>query len=372
MEFKIKKDDLFRGLQKVQGIVAPKGAMPILSNILLEAREGEIAISATDLDMGVEGQYPAQVAAPGKLTINAKKFFDIVRELPSEEISAKSDDKDWLTVTCRKSKFRIAGTPAEDFPKLPAFEKDAYSMSLERKVLRDLIKKTLYAASGDSTRRNLNGTLLELEGSEIRMVGTDGHRLAFTLHQLPAPVSETGKARSVILPKKALGEILKFLDDEEETPITFYLDESHASFKKEKFHLVSRLVDDQFPLYRQVIPTDNKHKATADRETFLHALKRVSIMADEGSRLCRFEFTGGQLKLQADNADIGEAVEEFEVDYAEEEIAIGLNASYILDVLNNISTEKVDIFLKDARSSCLICPAGDVHYKCIVMPMRLN
>lgn len=371
MEFRIKKEDLFKGLQKAQGIVAAKGAMPILANILLEAREGEIAISATDLDMGMEGQYPAQVAIPGRLTINARKIFDIVRELPDEEISVKSSENDWLNLSCGRSKFKIAGIPPEEFPKLPSFEDSAFSMKLERDVLRDLIRKTIYASSNDTTRRNLNGTLLELEEKEIRMVGTDGHRLAFASYATQEPIAEPGKTHSVILPKKALGEILKFLEDGE-GPITFYLGENHASFRKEKFRLVSRLVDDQFPLYRQVIPTENQHKAVADRDSFLHALKRVSIMSDESSRLVRFEFGQGQLRLMAQNADIGEAAEEIEIECSGQDIPIGLNATYILDVLNNMPSEQVDIFLKDTRSSCLISPMGDDSYKCIVMPMRLN
>lgn len=371
MEFKIKKDDLFRGLQKTQGVVAPKGAMPILSNILLEACEGEIVISATDLDMGIEGRYPAEVKQPGKLTINARKIFDIVRELPEETITAKSDENDRLSITCKKSKFKLSGTPAEDFPKLPSFEEGAYSSKIDKDVFRDLIRKTIYAASNDTTRRSLNGALIELEESEMRMVGTDGHRLAIINQPTSEPLVEKGKSQSVILPKKALGEILKFLEDDEE-PISFYVSENHASFKKEKFHMVSRLIDDQFPLYRQVVPTENKCKAVANREVFMRALKRVSIMADENSRLVRFEFEQGQLKLFADNADIGEAAEEVDVEYSDDPIAIGLNAHYVIEALNHMDSEKIDIFLKDDRSSCLISPFGEERYKCIIMPMRLN
>ncbi len=371
MEFQIKKNELFKGLQKTQGIVAPKGAMPILSNILLEAREGAIVISATDLDMGIEWQFPTQVIEPGKLTINAKKIFDIVRELPDEVITIKSDDNDRLNIHCKKSKFKLAGTPPEDFPKLPSFEEGAYSSQFERSVFLDLIRKSIYASSSDTTRRSLNGALLELEASEMRMIGTDGHRLAFSCRQFQEPVAEEGKSFKVILPKKALSEILKLLEDEE-GQITFYLGDNHTSFKMGNFHLVSRLVDEQFPHYHQVIPQDNDRKAVVDRDQFLHALKRVSIMADENSRLVRFEFEPGKLKLLSTNADIGEAAEELEIDYSNEQVHIGLNANYILDALNNISTEKVDVFLKDERSSCLVTPVDDANSKCVVMPMSLN
>jgi len=369
MKFEMKKEDLFRGLQKAQGVVTLKGAMPILSNILLETREDEISITATDLDIGMEGQYPATVTTPGKLTINAKKIFDIVRELPEKVVRAETDEKDWLNLTCGKSKFKIAGLPPEDFPKLPSFPEGEYSSYVDKNILRDMIRGTVYAASIDTARRNLNGALLELEGREIRMVGTDGHRLAFVRHETGESAGETTK--SVILPKKALLEIVKFIEDDAE-PLSFYIGENHASFKKKKFHLVSRLVDDQFPLYRQVIPTDNTCKAVLNRNDFQHALKRVSIMAEDTSRQVRLEFGRGQLKFQAKNADIGEAAEEIEADYSADAVAIGLNADYVLDILANISSERVNVFLKDSKCSCLITPDNDEHYKCIVMPMRLD
>ncbi len=374
MEFKIAREEFLKGLQKVQGIVDTKGAMPILSNILIKTQPSGIDIFATDLDIGIKGSYGAKIISKGSATVSGRKLHEIVRELPDEEIHLKSDkENNWINITCKKSTFKIACLPAEEYPAFPAY-KEEKDLCIEIDLLKEMLRKTNFSISTDETRYTLNGVLLESEGKDISMVGTDGHRLACI--KKSNGFDKKDKVE-IIIPKKAQAELLKILEagDSDQgngkKTINISVEKNHAAFKVDKMILVTRLIDGRFPNYRQVIPEDNNNNVVIDSELFLHALRRVAILADEKSRMVKFGVQKNLMTLVSDNSELGEAREEIDVEYKGNDITIGLNAKYVMDILNVINVEKIVFKLKDADSSCLITPTDNENYRCIVMPMRI-
>lgn len=369
MEVKISRDNFLSGVQRVQGIVETKGAMPILSHLLLSAEKNEICIQATDLEIGTRGFYPANVVTEGSVALNARKLFDIIRELPDQEIHLIREQNDWVTLKCGKSKFRLPGLPAKDFPALPEYSEDSL-MEFSAGLLKEMVKKTFFAVSPDETRQALNGLLLERENDRANLVGTDGHRLAYINRPLVKFNASKDESQSYLLPKKALGELLKLMEDEDST-FSFSAKNNHLAFIQGKQVIVSRRIDGKFPNYRQVIPTDNDLKVRANRNDLSHALRRVALLADEKSKMVRFEIKSGTLTLVSDNTELGAAREELAVTYDGADVVVGLNARYVLDVLNVVDDEEVILNLKDENHSCLITVDNDKDYLGIVMPMRL-
>ncbi len=367
MEVRIDKDTFLNGVQKVQGIVEAKGAMPILSHLLLTTEKERISIQATDLEIGAKGYYSANVVAKGQVTLNAKKLFDILRELPSEEVHLTREDNHWVTLKCGKSKFRLPGMSSQDFPPFPEFSQDSL-LEFSSKLLKEMIRKTFFAQSPDETRQVLNGLLLEREGRKLNMVGTDGHRLAVIKRNLGDAAK--GDKLSYLIPKKALAELMKLIEDEDAT-FSFSAQNNHLAFMQGDQVIVSRKIDGKFPNYQQVIPSDNKLQVSVNRDVLQHALKRVALLADEKSKMVRFDVQSGNITLTTDTTELGEAREEIPVSYSGEDVSIGLNAKYVLDVLNVIDDEEVVLNLKDQNSSCLITSNKDKDYQSIVMPMRL-
>ena len=367
MEVRIDKDIFLDGVQKIQGIAEAKGAMPILSHFLLVAEKDRIGIQATDLEIGAKGFYPANVITQGEITLNAKKIFDILRELPKEEVHLIKEDNHWIRLKCGKSKFRLPGMPSEDFPPLPEFSQDSL-MELSGKLLKQMIRKTFFAQSPDETRQVLNGLLLEQDNGKVKMVGTDGHRLALVKRDLGG--SSKGEKGSYLIPKKTLAELVKLVEDEEAI-FSFSAKNNHFAFIQGDQVIVSRKIDGKFPNYLQVIPSDNKLQVQINRGMFQQALKRVSLLADEKSKMVRFDIKAGSIVLTSDTTELGEAREEVATSYSGEAVSVGLNAKYVLDVLNVMDDEEIILNLKDDKSSCLITSNGDKDYQSIVMPMRL-
>ncbi len=367
MEVRIDRDVFLDGAQKVQGIVEAKGAMPILSHLLFSAETDRVSIQATDLEIGAKGYYSANVLTTGEVTLGAKKIFDILRELPREEVHLIKEDNHWVRLKCGKSKFRLPGMPSEDFPPFPEFSQDSL-MELNSKLLKEMIRKTFFAQSPDETRQILNGLLLEQDNEKVKMVGTDGHRLALIRRDLNG--GSKGAKNSYLIPKKALTELIKLVEDEE-AAFSFSSKNNHIAFMQGDQVIVSRKVDGKFPNYQQVIPSDNKLQVQINRDVFQHALKRVALLADEKSKMVRFDIQSGSMTLTTDTTELGEAREEIAVNYTGEDVSIGLNARYVLDVLGVIDDEDVFLNLKDEKSSCLITSKSDKDYQSIVMPMRL-
>ncbi len=369
MEVRIERSVFFNSVQRVQGVVETKGAMPILSHVLISAETGQIQVQSTNLEIGILGNYPANVETPGAVCLNAKKLFDILRELPDQEVHLKTEENHWATLKCGKSKFRLPGLAPEEFPPLPEYDQEAL-IEFTGKLLKEMINKTQFAVSPDETRQALNSLLLEENNGQACMVGTDGHRLAMVKRTLGEPKDGEGEAQSFLLPRKAITELLKLMEDED-ISFKFSVRGNHLAFIHGNHVIVARKIDGKFPNFRQVIPKENDLQVHFKKDDLIHALKRVALLADEKSRMVRFEVSEGTLALVSDNSEMGTANEEISANYSGDEIRIGLNAKYVLDVLSAMENEEVTFNLKDSQHSCLITDPKDGDFLSIVMPMRL-
>jgi len=372
MEFTVKKDELLRELALIQGIVERKNTIPILANVLIEAREGSLELAATDLDVGLKCKVPAAVQKPGALTLSAKKLYEIVRAVSQSDIQIKELENSWATIESGRSFFKMVGLGKEEFPSLAEPPSEGF-ITVPGAVLSELINKTSFAITADDNRYFLNGARLELTESEIRMVATDGHRLAYISVKRNQGSGEDSGDACVIVPKKTLLELVKILGDEDQ-PVDFTQGKNHLFFRIGEHLLVSKRVDDQFPAYDKVLPQGNDKTVICDREALAGAIRRVSLLANERSRAVRFGIKSGRVEVSSQSPELGEAKESIEVGYDGDDIQIGFNGQYLLDFLNAANTSEIRFELKDDSSQGLLRPAEDGDerdYRYVVMPMRL-
>ncbi len=368
MEVKAKRGDLLATLYWAQSIVERRNTMPILANALIDAQKSKIQLTATDLEVGVRGEVEGEIVKPGTLTVNAKKLYEIVREIPTDEVQLKRLDNDWVEIKSGKSKFKIVGMDAKEFPQFPKFEAKGRA-SIAASLVRGMIERTIFAVSTDETRYSLNGVfIIESENGKVRMVSTDGHRLAFE----EQAVGALGLEKGVILPRKGLGELRKLLESGDDEMISIAFRENMALVSKDKVDLFMRLIDGDFPDYTKVIPQGNPNLARIDHGELLQALRRVSILSSERYKGVKLEFSDNNVSISTSNPDLGEAVEELEAEYNGTPISIGFNARYIIDVLSVLGGNgEVDIELKDELSPSIIRKSANPGYLYVLMPMRL-
>lgn len=370
MKIKVKKEEILRGLQRVQGVVEKRNTMPILSNILIEAAENNLKISATDLEIGVCGTYKADVLEEGKVCVSARRLYEIIKELTDDEISINKLENNWITLESGHSRFKMAGLPPDEFPSLPPSE-EVITFSVQGKVLADLIHKTIFAVGENDVRYILNGVSLNLinkdKGSILRVVGTDGHRLAIAESRLEKSANREG---GVVVPKKAIAEARRIMDEDGEVP-SIGIGKTQIVFQKGAFILVSRIMEGNYPNYQQVIPKDNDKKVIISKKDIEGALKRASILAGEKTKLVRLSIEEGKIQLASSSPDIGEAQDAIPAKYKGETIVVGFNARYLLDAISVIEGEEVLLEFKDQASPCLIREGGSNDYLCLVMPMRI-
>jgi DNA polymerase-3 subunit beta len=372
MELTIEKDVFVKALQKVQSIVEKRTAMPILSNVLLEASDDTLTVVATDLEVGMKSRYQAKVIKNGKITVSAKKLYEITRELPDEKICFSTRDNNWVDISCGKAKFNIVGLSPDEFPSFPKTE-DKLLIKLSSVVLNKMIEQTSYAMCHDETKYNLNGIFFKtaVDGEKIllRLVATDGHRLSVAEQEIEAVDNEMLQ-KGIIFPKKGIME-LKKLSDEEESDLMLGFFDNSAILKKEETTVVMRLVDGEFPDYTRVVPTGNNREIVISKELFLHSLKRMAILSSEKFKGIKFEIQSGTMEISSSNPELGEAREEMEVDYSGEKIVTRFNARYLIDVLNILQDEKVMLLLKDEMSPAILKPFSTDDFRSVIMPMRL-
>lgn len=368
MKFTIDKGNFLKVLQRIQGIVEKRNTMPILANVLIEASGGKINITATDLEVFIKDSSAAKISEEGSITVNARKIFEIVKELPDNTIDVSTGKDDKFTVKAGKAKFNIMGLPSKEFPVFPSIDETKLE-TVENQNLKEMIDKTSFAVSTDETRYNINGFLLEKEDSSIRMVATDGHRLAFIekkdLKGLPA-----GQKEGVLLPRKGVMEMRKLLE-EKEGGFFLGITQKSAVMKKDDTLISVRLLEGEFPDYKKVIPKDNDKEVIADKSNLLSSLKRVSILSSDKIKGVKFSFSNSNLTVSSSSPDIGEATEEIDIEYGGGDIEIAFNARYFIDMLESTEEEKVRIVLKDSLSPGVIRPLGTEDYTYIIMPMRL-
>jgi len=373
MRFKIKRDEFLKGLSRVQSVADRKNTMPILSNVLIETTEGGITLAATDLEIGVRGVYEASVEEPGGLTLSARKLFEIVRELPEEEVVVTAAENNWATITSGAATFKFSGLAKEEFPALPEME-GARFISIDSSAMRDLIKKTIFAAGDNDTRYVLNGIYMTLtpsdKGFAIQMVGTDGHRLAVLRKDVEGDPGALPDAGSAIIPKKSATELRKLLD-EDAGPFQMALSKNHVVFKIGTLYMVTRLIEGSYPNYEQVIPKENDTQVGFDKTPLVSALRRVSLLSRERNNAVKFNIEVGKAVLSSQNPEMGEAREEMPAESNATGLEVGFNARYLLDALSVMEKDKVGMLLKDALSPCILTQEGDDGYRCVVMPLRV-
>lgn len=370
MEFSVKKFDLLEELNLTQGVVERKTTIPILSNLLFEAKGSRLTITATDLELSIRTSCEAKVKKEGAGTIPAKKLLELVRLLPDEEIRFKLLENHWVQITCDRRNYKMVGMSRENFPALPAFPHAL--VKIPAKLLADAIAKTTFAISLEESRYTLNGALLVLKPGSLAMVATDGHRLAMveTDHKFEGFSSET----RVLVPKKAMTEVQRLAaESSDEDAIEFAQDESHLFFQFGGRLLTSRKLTGQFPNYEAVLPRDANKTVSIERNELQDALRRVSSLADQRSHAVKFTLAKEGVEISASSPEYGEAKEAIEKEFKGDPISIGFNAQYLLDFLAAAADGLISFELKDEQSAGQLRPLGNENcrYRYVVMPMRI-
>lgn len=363
MRFKVKKEDLLNGIQTVQNIITPKTTLPILSHILIETQQDKIRLTATDLDIGITCVIPVDIQEPGAVTIPAKRFGDIIRELPDENIEINTKKNNLVIIETKICQFKIMGLSREEFPKLPEFQ-DKEAIHLEQETTKHMLNLTSFAVSFDETRYILNGILVKINNNNLILVATDGKRLAHIEHKLKQNID---KDISIIVPIKTIQELNRNL--QEEGALSLILSGNQALFDLGDVVVISRLIEGEFPDYQQVIPPVSESKMKVDREQFLLAVRRAALLSTPDYQAVKLELFKNKLVVSKSTPDVGESREEVAVEYQGKEIAIGFNPGYLIDALKNLSVEQIEFELSDSEKPGVIRINGYIY---IVLPMRLG
>jgi DNA polymerase-3 subunit beta len=371
MELVVRKNDLLRELQLFQGIVERKNTIPILANVLMEAKGTEVRLLATDLEVGLRSKCEAQVSKSGSLTLPAKKFYEIIKSLPETEIRI-AEDKGGVKVAADKFDSRMQTLPREDFPTLPDASGSAPRATLPKAALKEMVAKTQFAITGEDTRYFLNGALFVLRTDSMNLVATDGHRLALVTVPRDAKGKSGADEVKAILPKKTLGELSRLLQ-ESDADIEYERGENHLFFRIGDRLLISRMIDGQFPAYERVIPKGNDKHIEFERDRLTNAVRRVALLSNERSRAVKFQIDKGKVEVISSSPDVGEAKEQLQVDYTGGSMQICFNAQYVLDFLSAVTTDVVSLDLKDEVSQAVMKPVGaeGYDYTYVIMPMRV-
>jgi DNA polymerase III, beta subunit len=363
------RDTLLAPLQSVSGIVEKRHTLPILSNVLMEKKGENLTFLATDIEIQVTTSATVdQGNNDGAITVGAKKLQDILRSLPEgTNVTLKLEDKR-LQLSGGKSRFNLQTLPAEDFPRMTISETDLQKITVTQKQFRHLLGQTQFSMATQDVRYYLNGLLLLIDANELRTVATDGHRLAYAALPLGEDVSLP--KQELILPRKTVLELSRLLSETDD-PLHMEIAPNQIKFQFGNVVLVSKLIDGKFPDYERVIPANLKNFVTLNRTLLLQSMVRAAILTNEKFRGVRLILTPGSLKIVAANAEHEEAQEEIEVDYAADALDVGFNVGYLLDVLNNLSSETVEWGFNDANSSALLTVPDNTNFKYVVMPMRI-
>jgi DNA polymerase-3 subunit beta len=368
MRFTISREKLQEGLSAVAASIPAKTTLPVLANILIETTDKGIRLSGTDLDIAVSTEVTADVETAGAITVPAKKLTEIARELPPSPVKMSATGEQRVTLDCGRSHFRLLGLPRDEFPTFPSVRFNE-SWRVRSGDLQKLISHTAYAVSTEESRPILNGVLWELRPDRMRMVATNGHRLS----KMELPITSSGApSGDLIVPPKALEQIRRLFPADEELEIA--RGDNHLGFRSPFTAVFTRLIEGPYPNYEQVIPKDNDRVAIADKAALVSALKRMSVIASDQTHRIRLSFNAAMLKFSVQTPDLGEAQDELPVRYTGDQLDIGFNASYLLEILRFMPTDEVRLTFKAPERAATIEPEGwndPAQYLCLVMPLRL-
>ena len=364
MKFSILKSNFIEGLKSVQNIVAGKGTLPILQNVLLEANGTELKMTTTDIDISMRITCECEVAESGSTTLPVKFLFNSVAKLSDGSICVEVDSNENAVISAGSAKFRLVGMPESEFPRLPK-EDDAYVYTISQDTLREMLRKTAYAASHDDTRRTLKGVLMSFRDSKITMVATDGRRLALVEKELEFSKSAE---RDIVLPAKTVQELQRALAGEEDA--SMMVQKSQVCFKLGNLFIYSKLIDDVYPDYRKVIPTGYPEQISVDRQLLIDALDRASVMTMDEAHSTKLTFSRGKLKVSSAATNIGEASDEVPIKYAGNDMEIMFNPAYVMEPLKAIDDDEVTIHIKNGNSPAIInCSVPFIY---VLMPLRVS
>lgn len=372
MELTIPKSSLYEGLQLVQGIVEKRSSMPILSNVLIETFDEGIFLTATDLQVGIRLKCQGKIKQPGSISVLARKFFEIVREMPDEDIYLLLKENDKLFISCKDAQFTISGISAADFPPLPEIDTVSF-MTLDGEILKDMIQKTIISVSAEEGRYNLAGIFFEYFPDDgkprLRMVSTDGHRLTL-IDKETEPLEEGVFPKGVLLPRKAVTELLKIL--EKDGSVQVGIKDKFALVQKEEITMVIRLLESNFPDYTVVLPKKKEKEIKLPKNQFLETMKRMGVISSDKYKGVRFNLSKGKLEIRSVNPDIGEAKESLSIEYKGVPLTMGFNARYFIDALQVMDSETVVLELNEAVSPALIRGEKEPGFLALIMPMKLS
>jgi len=369
MNLTIAKEQIINGLQSVQNVVSNRTTLPILSNVLLRGEGDKLELTATDLDVTISCAVEAKVRKPGASTVPVKRLFGIVRELNNSEIDLEVDDKNVCSIRSGPSFYKINGLGADEFPPVPKFKEDK-KVILAQETVRGMMKKTSFAISTDESRYVLNGIFISLKDHKMTMVATDGRRLALVDEEVDVSEKSQGE---FIVPAKTVNELNRLLQEKGEIELRYAENQASFTLKDEKGSsvlIVTKLIEGNYPNYRQVIPSETKERVPLVREEFLHALRRAEIMTSEKSNSVKLSFGKNKLEITANSPEVGEAKESLAVNYKGQDMAVAFNPKYMIDPLNALPNDEVFLELIDELSPGVLKINGPFLY--VVMPMRLT
>jgi DNA polymerase-3 subunit beta len=376
MRITCEKEELSKGIQTLNPISSSKSTLPVLSNFLFETEKGKIKLSSTDLEIAVKCYIKGEILEEGGITVPAKRFSDIIKELPSEnEINIKADETNQINITSGKSKFNLMGVSKNEYPIIPDFPSEN-NFTIKRELFASILKKTIFAVSKDAQRYVLNGVYFILEENALKMVATDGRRLAYTTANEAKGIKSQAKIK-VIVPTKAITDILRLLSSDIKAEyIKIGITKNQIALKIEDITFLSTLIDGVFPNYEQVIPKTSEIKVKLNVKDTLSAVKQMALLtadkiSSDRSSAVKFYFKSNILRISASTAGIGSGEVEMEIDYKAEPTEINFNPNFIKEVLQNIDEESAIFEFKNSLSPATIVPEKDKNYLCVVMPMRV-
>jgi len=361
--------------------VEKKEIKPILSTVLINAITDRVEIIATNLETSLKTECAAEVIEKGSVVVDAKKIYEVIKEMPEEKIGFKKKENNWIEISSGVILFNLVGLSSEEFPEINFFDKEDFQ-EIDRNIIKEMIEKTLYASSTDETRHNLNGVLFEkiteTEKEKLQLVATDGHRLAIINKKIKeVNVNESLNIdvfeKGVVFPRRGIAELKKIVEEDGgESSIYLFCKENKGFFRKNNETIAIRMIEEEFPNYTQAIPKDTPTEAEFNRLELLKALRRISVIAEEKARAIKISFFKNELMLYASNPIMGEGKERIPAKYSGDKITIGFNARYLIDALSAAESEKVVIKIKDGDSPVVLKPSDEEDYMCIIMPMEIK
>jgi len=371
MEITIQRDDLLVGLQKCQSVAERRSSMPVLSNVLLEAKDNQLHLTATNLEVSFTGSHVANVVKEGAVTIQARKFYEIVKELPFPEIQVIGKENQWVNISSGSTEYNLVGLAADEFPQVIKYDEVTW-VDMEAPLLKEMIDKTIFAVSTEETRYNLSGIYFEKVEDEdpvgLKLVATDGHRLSLIHKPLPE-VAKFNFDKGVIIPRKGMQELSRLLEESDRVQVAFQ--ENTALFRKDDSTLIMRIIDGDFPDYNTVIPKECKRELQVDRSRFMEMLRRMSIISTDRYRGIRCKIGMDHMEIISNNPEIGDAREEIPVTYQGEEMSIAFNPRYFMEAVAVMQSKVISAKMSDESSACIISGEEDEGFFSVVMPMRL-